>query len=195
MTKACFMKGLDRVIHRSIRIFEQDNLFFLREPLCEASKASLKPRQPAYPPPTQQVAKPKKAKAKARRAHLVPAALQSDRYWSGAKGSGEMPKPFSVWRPTAPLAPPKAPQRLLQSRPKAKAKAAASQVHIDLDTLSDEIAPAPPRRRAAAEAQETQHARQASNILRSLAAVIAPRPSRAPTPIVIRVVSKSSELA
>lgn len=49
MTKACFMKGLDKVAHHSIRIFEHDNQFFLREPLDKMlGSESSGPCQPAY---------------------------------------------------------------------------------------------------------------------------------------------------
>lgn len=34
MTKQTLMKKLDSILHPSVRIFEQDNLFFLREPLA-----------------------------------------------------------------------------------------------------------------------------------------------------------------
>lgn len=197
MTKARFMKRLDKIVHHSIRIFEQDNQFFLREPLDKVlSSESSGPCQPAHPPPAPKATQQKKPRGKARQVHLVPAAPQRHRYWCGAAGGNERPEPFSACRPSAPRAPPKAPQRVLQSRPKAKvAKATAPPLHIELDEVSDEIALAPLRRRVGAEAPETQHARQVSNLLRSIAAVIAPRPTRAPAPIVIHTLSKSSEHA
>lgn len=85
---------------------------------------------------------------------------------------------------------PKAPQRRLQAKPKARvSRAALSEAPADEsspENVSEAITTrAPPRRRVSVEAPEAQQARQVSNLLRPLAAIIAPGPSVAPTLMLI----------
>lgn len=191
ISKAVFMKALDKVVHPSVRIFEQENQF------RSAAQAAPVPPPRASAPTRTRGATKKKPRTTPARVHLQPAQPKPHRYWSGATGSSQFPEPFNASRTSqAHVAPPKAPQRLLQARPKARpvaASAAATHQASMENDLAEVIVPAATRRRTSMESDDSQKARQVSNVLRSFAAVIALHPSRASAPIVTTNLQRSSD--
>lgn len=116
LSKTQVMMRLDKVLAKTIRLFEMDSHFCLCEPLVDKKRdhkemKTSRPSTPAAsPPPTR------------RRAHLVPPSSGTVRHWSGAAGSDKKPqpfrKPFSAWPPMQQEQPQRAPQIILQAKPK-----------------------------------------------------------------------------
>lgn len=183
LTEVKFLKRLDGLVHPDIRIFEEGRLFLLREPLSAPptgqSSSSSTPEQPL--PKASQTSHSQKKRRKT--AHLAPGPPlgQGLRYWSGATGSAAAPQPFSAWGPSPPKFPPprRTPQKPLKTKPKAMLCDVGDE---SFESATAAVLPKPPRAKSS-EASQAARMRQVSNVLRSLAVLIAPRPSTAEQPI------------
>lgn len=117
-----------------------------------------------------------------------PIGAATPRSWSGATGAHTKPVPFSVWGPLqlAHLPPGRAAQKLLQAKPKA-AFPMIRDAHDDDSSAKvvESVLHGPPARARSSDPALAAHMRQASNVLKSIAVLIAPRPSTEEHPIII----------
>lgn len=179
LSKVKFLKRLDSLAHPHIRIFKEGRLFLLLEHINPRETGSSS--RPTAPTPSVHKASKVKSPQPQRRkktAHLVPGPPQGQalRYWSGATGSDEAPQPFMKWGPSPPKFPPphRPPQQLLKAKPKAP-QAVRSSPGPDLFESVSAAKDAEPALARSAEPSQAAHMQQVSNMLRSLAAPIAPR--------------------
>lgn len=185
--RVTMLRQLDSLLDKQLRIFEKNNNFYIPAPLAL-------PKQAAKKAPK---AKAKgKAKAKAQttssssaalpRAHLKPATHEPMRYWSGATGSEDRPKPFAPWvrQPRPPTFPPSA-KRMRAAQPPPMQRGPRPPRAAPARTYSEDLA-----EEAASGNDDTvspshltlQHVKEVSTMLRSIAQVLTPRAMTRPTP-------------